>query len=280
MAQPTSRSELIDYAKRKLGAPVLEINVADEQVDDIIDDAVQYFQERHFDGVIQTYLKIQVTQSMIDRGRAQGSGGTGISTETASSSIVGVSTNFSWYENANYVQIPSSIIGINKLFRLSGSSTIGSSLFNIKYQIFLNDIYYFDSIELLSYDMVKTKMEDIDWLLNPLKMVRFNQRQDRLYIDMDWTEASVDDYLVVDCYRALDPNDYYKVWNDSFLKIYVTALLKKQWGQNLIKFQGVKLPGGIELNGREIYEDGQKELDAIMEKMSNTYETPPFDLIG
>ena len=280
MAQPTSRSELIDYAKRKLGAPVLEINVADEQVDDIIDDAVQYFQERHFDGVIQTYLKIQVTQSMIDRGRAQGSGGTGISTETASSSIVGVSTNFSWYENANYVQIPSSIIGINKLFRLSGSSTIGSSLFNIKYQIFLNDIYYFDSIELLSYDMVKTKMEDIDWLLNPLKMVRFNQRQDRLYIDMDWTEASVDDYLVVDCYRALDPNDFYKVWNDSFLKIYVTALLKKQWGQNLIKFQGVKLPGGIELNGREIYEDGQKELDAIMEKMSNTYETPPFDLIG
>lgn len=280
MAQPTSRSELIDYAKRKLGAPVLEINVADEQVDDIIDDAVQYFQERHFDGVIQTYLKIQVTQSMIDRGRAQGSGGTGISTETASSSIVGVSTNFSWYENANYVQIPSSIIGINKLFRLSGSSTIGSSLFNIKYQIFLNDIYYFDSIELLSYDMVKTKMEDIDWLLNPLKMVRFNQRQDRLYIDMDWTEASVDDYLIVDCYRALDPNDFYKVWNDSFLKIYVTALLKKQWGQNLIKFQGVKLPGGIELNGREIYEDGQKELDAIMEKMSNTYETPPFDLIG
>ena len=132
MAQPTSRSELIDYAKRKLGAPVLEINVADEQVDDIIDDAVQYFQERHFDGVIQTYLKIQVTQSMIDRGRAQGSGGTGISTETTSSSIVGVSTNFSWYENANYVQIPSSIIGINKLFRLSGSSTIGSSLFNIK----------------------------------------------------------------------------------------------------------------------------------------------------
>ena len=123
-------------------------------------------------------------------------------------------------------------------------------------------------------------MEDIDWLLNPLKMVRFNQRQDRLYIDMDWTEASVDDYLIVDCYRALDPNDFYKVWNDSFLKIYVTALLKKQWGQNLIKFQGVKLPGGIELNGREIYEDGQKELDAIMEKMSNTYETPPFDLIG
>tara|TARA_R100000008_G_scaffold5252_1_gene3209 strand:- start:635 stop:1477 length:843 start_codon:yes stop_codon:yes gene_type:complete len=280
MAQPTSRSELIDYAKRKLGAPVLEINVADEQVDDIIDDAVQYFQERHFDGVIQTYLKIQVTQSMIDRGRAQGSGGTGISTETTSSSIVGVSTNFSWYENANYVQIPSSIIGINKLFRLSGSSTIGSSLFNIKYQIFLNDIYYFDSIELLSYDMVKTKMEDIDWLLNPLKMVRFNQRQDRLYIDMDWTEASVDDYLIVDCYRALDPNDYYKVWNDSFLKIYVTALLKKQWGQNLIKFQGVKLPGGVELNGREIYEDGQKELDSIMEKMSTTYETPPFDLIG
>jgi len=123
-------------------------------------------------------------------------------------------------------------------------------------------------------------MEDIDFLLNPLKQIRFNQRQDRLYIDMDWTEVSVDDYIIIDCYRALDPNSFSQVWNDSFLKLYVAALVKKQWGQNLIKFQGVKLPGGVELNGRQIYDDGEKELRELMDKMSSYYELPPLDMIG
>ena len=194
---------------------------------------------------------------------------------------MGSNVTFTWYENSNFIKVPNSIIGINKLFRLNGSSTIGSSLFNIKYQIFLNDIYYFDSMELLTYDMVKSKMEDIDFLLNPLKQIRFNQRQDRLYIDMDWTEVSVDDYIIIDCYRyTLDPSSFSQVWNDSFLKQYVAALVKKQWGQNLIKFQGVKLPGGVELNGRQIYDDGEKELRELMDKMSSYYELPPLDMIG
>jgi hypothetical protein len=101
-----------------------------------------------------------------------------------------------------------------------------------------------------------------------------------LYLDIDWSSVSVGEYLIIDCYRALDPSSYSQVWNDSFLKIYLTALIKKQWGQNLIKFQGVKLAGGVEFNGRQIYEDGQKELDDIMEKMSSTYELPPLDCIG
>ena len=124
------------------------------------------------------------------------------------------------------------------------------------------------------------KLSDIDFLLTTQKQIRFNQRQDRLYVDMDWSAVDVGNILVIDCYRLLDPDDSTGVWNDSFLKKYVTAALKKQWGQNLIKFQGVKLPGGIELNGRQIYDDGQKEIDALMEKMSNTYEVPPLDMIG
>jgi len=280
MAQPSSRSELITYVKRRLGAPVLEINVADEQIEDIIDDAVQFYQERHSDGVIQTYMKYKITQDDIDRGRAGGSGGVGIASTSATESIAGSNVTFTWYENSNFIKVPNSIIGINKLFRLNGSSTIGSSLFNIKYQIFLNDIYYFDSMELLTYDMVKSKMEDIDFLLNPLKQIRFNQRQDRLYIDMDWTEVSVDDYIIIDCYRALDPSSFSQVWNDSFLKPYTTALIKKQWGQNLIKFQGVKLPGGIEFNGRQIFDDAVKEIEEIKERMTFNYELPPFDMIG
>ena len=128
--------------------------------------------------------------------------------------------------------------------------------------------------------MTKRYLEDIDFLLTTQKQIRFNQRQDRLYLDIDWGSVSVGDYVIIDCYRLLDPNDYSRVWNDSFLKKYLTILLKKQWGQNLIKFQGVKLPGGVELNGRQIYDDAQKELDDLMEKMSNTYELPPLDMIG
>ena len=128
--------------------------------------------------------------------------------------------------------------------------------------------------------MTRRYLEDIDFSLTTQKQIRFNQRQDRLYLDIDWASLSVGDYLVIDCYRLLDPNDFSRVWNDSFLKMYVTALIKRQWGQNLIKFQGVKLPGGIELNGRQLFDDAEKELERIREKMSNTYELPPLDMIG
>jgi hypothetical protein len=153
-------------------------------------------------------------------------------------------------------------------------------MFSIKYQLFLNDVYSFGALEILSYAMVKTYLEDLDFLLNTQKQIRFNKRQDRLYLDIDWSSISVGTYIIIDCYSTLDPNDYARIYNDSFLKPYLTSLIKRQWGQNLIKFQGVKLPGGIELNGRQIYDDGQKEIDALMEKMSNTYELPPMDLIG
>ena len=281
MSQPASRSDLINYCKRQLGAPVLEVNVADEQIDDLIDDALQYFHERHFDGVVQTFLKYKVTQADIDRGRTRGDNkAVGIVTTTASSTIDGSSVTFSFEENSNYLQIPPEVIGINKIFRYDGSQTVSNNMFSVKYQMFLNDIYYWGSTELLTYAMTKTYLEDMDFLLNTQKQIRFNQRQDRLYLDVDWGDVTKDDYIIIDCYRLLNPNDFTRVWNDSFLKRYVTQLIKRQWGQNLMKFQGVKLPGGVELNGRQIYDDAQKELDVIRETMSNTYELPPLDMIG
>ena len=285
MAQPGTRGEFIDYCKRQLGAPVLEINIADEQVEDIVDDAIQFFNERHFDGVSQVYLKYQITQEDIDRGSAtmeegEGNKVTGISTTTSETKIAGVSTSFNFYENGNFLQMPPEVIGVTKLFHFDGSNTVTNNMFSVKYQLFLNDIYYWGATELLTYAMTKTYLEDINFLLTTEKQIRFNQRQDRLYIDIDWSSISEGDYLILDCFRAMDPNDYNRVWNDSFLKPYAVALIKRQWGQNLIKFAGVKLPGGTELNGRQMYDDAEKELTRIREIMSNTYELPPLDMIG
>jgi len=283
MASPSSRSELADYCRRQLGAPVLEINVADEQVDDIIDDAVQYFQERHFDGVAQAYLKYKITQDDIDRGRASmetNKKQTGITTTTATADIVGTATTFSYYENSNFLQIPPEVIGVTKIYHFDGTNTMTNNMFSVKYQMFLNDIYYWGSTELLTYAMTKTYLEDINFLLTTEKQIRFNKRMDRLYLDIDWDGVTADDYFVIDCFRALNPADYAQVYNDSFLKKYTVALMKRQWGQNLLKFQGVKLPGGVELNGRQIYDDAEKDLEIIREQMSNMYELPPLDMIG
>jgi len=281
MSQPSNRQGLIDYCLRQLGAPVLEINIADEQIDDLVDDAIQYFQERHYDGVMQMPLRYQITQDDINRGRAPaGDGGAVGITTTTVTQTVGNTSSFTYQENGNYIPLPDSIIGVNKIYRFPGTQTMSSGMFNVKYQLMLNDVYFFDSLELLSYAMVKTKLEDIDFLLNPLKQIRFNIRQQRLYIDADWSDFAAGDYIIIDCWRVLDPNDNTRVYNDRFIKKYLTATMKKQWGQNLIKFQGVKLPGGIELNGRQIYDDAVLELKEIQDQMLSTYEIPPLDLIG
>lgn len=281
MSKPSSRQELIDYCLRRLGAPVLEINVADDQIDDLVDDALQYFQERHFDGVERMYLKYQFTQDDIDRGIAKNNSGVGLVTTTASSNNISglgtITSNF--YETSNFIQIPDSVIGIEKVFKFDTSS-ISGGMFSIKYQLFLNDLYYFNSVDLLQYAMTKTYLEDINFLLTTDKQIRFNKRQNRMYLDIDWGAQQVGDYIVIDCYRILNPDDFSKVYNDSFLKIYLTSLIKRQWGQNLIKFRGVKLPGGIELNGREMYEDAEKELDSLRQRMATEYELPPYDFIG
>ena len=290
MAKPATRQQLIDYCFRKLGAPVLEINVDDDQVDDLVDDAIQLYNERHFDGVERMYLKYKISQGDIDRamgvevpGETAVNGTTGVgivTTTTTSTNISGYgTTSTNWYENSNFLQIPDSIVGVNKIFKFDTSS-ISGSMFSIKYQLFLNDLYYFNSVELLQYSMTKTRLEDIDFLLTPEAQIRFNQRQDRLYMDIDWGAQKAGNFLVIDCQRALDPETFNQVYNDYFVKLYLTALIKRQWGQNLIKFRGVKLPGGLELNGREIYDDAERDLERIKEKMMLEYELPPLDFIG
>ena len=281
MAQPSSRSEFKTYCLRQLGAPVLEINLASEQCEDIIDDALQMYQERTFDGAAQCYLKYKVTQDDIDRGKGPGSADiVGITTTTVNTTIAGTATTFSYEENSNYLKIPPSVLGVTKIFHFDGSNTITNNMFSVKYQLFLNDIYFWGSTELLSYAMTKTYLEDINFLLTTEKQIRFNKRMERLYLDIDWGSLTLDDWLILDCYRLVDPNDYTKVWNDQFLKMYAVGLMKRQWGQNLLKFGGVKLPGGIELNGRQIYDDGQKDIDSLLERMSSTYELPPLDMVG
>tara|TARA_R100000278_G_scaffold122918_1_gene110484 strand:- start:162 stop:1004 length:843 start_codon:yes stop_codon:yes gene_type:complete len=280
MARPNTRQGLIDYCFRKLGAPVLEINVDDDQVDDLVDDALQLFGERHFDGIERMYLKYQLSQDDIDRGKASGTSGVGIVTTTGTSTNVSglgtITSNF--YETSNFIQVPDAVVGIEKVFKFD-SSSISGGMFSIKYQLFLNDLYYFNSVNLLQYSMTKRYLEDIDFLLTTDKQLRFNKRQNRLYLDLDFASQDAETFLVIECYRVLDPDQFTGVYNDQFLKLYLTALIKRQWGQNLIKFRGTKLPGGIELNGREIYDDAIRDLDSIKQRMQE-YETPPLDFIG
>ena len=282
MAKPASRQQLIDYCLRKLGAPVLEINLDDDQIDDSVDDAIQLFNERHFDGVERMFLKYKITQDDIDRGSAKNTDGVGIVTTTATATAVpgiGTTITSNWYETSNFLQVPDSVVGIEKIFKFD-TSTISGGMFSIKYQLFLNDLYNFNSVELLQYAMTKSYLEDIDFLLTTDKQVRFNKRQDRLYLDIDWGSESVDNWIVLDCYRALDPTSFTQVYNDPFLKLYLTALMKRQWGQNLIKFRGVKLPGGIELNGREIFDDAERDIESLRSRMASEYELPPYDFVG
>ena len=282
---PSTRQELIEYGKRQLGYPVLEINVADEQIEDNLDDVFTLYQDRHMDGVEKMYLKHKITKDFTDTIQATSAEGKetsiGLTTTTSSSvNITGVgTTTFSFEETQNFIQIPDAVIGIEKVWKVD-SRAIASNMFNITYQLFLNEIYYFSSMELLSYTQTKRYLEDIDFILHPDKQIRFNRRQNRLYIDSDYSSMKEDDYLIIECYRVLDPNDYPKVYNDRWVKRYFTAKLKKQWGMNLIKYQGVKLPGGVELNGRQIYEDGVAEMQALEDKMTTEYELPPLDFIG
>ena len=273
MAKPSSRVTLQDYVFRQLGAPVLEVNVADEQFDDLLDDSLQYFYERHFDGVEKVLLKYKLTEDDIKRGRARGGTNTlGITTTTT--------TSGDFEENSNYLTVPDSILGIEKVMNFD-SSGLSNGLFNLKYQLFLNDIAFnlgYDG--LLNYSMTKTYLEDINFLLTTSTQVRFNKRNNKLYLDIDWASATVSHFVLIECYRIMDPANYAGVYNDSFLKRYVVAKTKKQWGQNLIKYQGVKLPGGTELNGRQIYEDGDLELRELEQNMLSTYEVPVLDMIG
>ena len=277
MSKPNSRATLKDYCLRKLGYPVLEINVDDDQIDDLTDDAIQYFQERHFDGIERVFLKHKLTEADITTAKT---------TATTTSATTGISNGItssgnadSFLETNNYLKLPDHVIGVEKVFKMD-QNTISSGLFNIKYQIFLNDLYYYGALDLMNYAMTKTYLEDLSRIITPDTQIRFNKKQHNLYMDIDWNQISADTFIILDCYRLVDPGTATDVYNDFWLKRYLTALIKKQWGQNLIKFQGVMLPGGIQLNGRQIYDDAIKEIEEIEYSLKTEYELPPLDLIG
>ena len=274
MTKPSSRQQLIDYSLRKLGFPVLEINVDDDQIDDLVDDALQYFQERHFDGIERTFLKHEITEANLETFKT----GTTTTTGTQPTSSVGV-VNPSFTETQNFLQLPDHVLGVEKVFKMD-QSTISSGLFNIKYQIFLNDLYYYGALDLMNYAMVKTYLEDLSRLITPDVQLRFNKRQHRLYMDIDWRQVSKNTYLIIECYRLVDPANASDIYNDWWLKRYLVAIIKRQWGQNLMKFQGVMLPGGVSLNGRQIYDDAIREIEQIEYELKTEYELPPLDLIG
>ena len=272
MATPATREQLKQYALRTLGKPVIEINVDDDQLEDRIDEAVQYFQQYHYDGIRRTYLKYKLTAA--DKTRLAAING---STETATDSVSGNSST--WYEDNNYLVVPSSIISVINIFPFSDKGNL--NLFDVRYQLRLNDLYDFSSTSVINYDIVLRHLDFLDHILVGEKPLRFNQHDNRLYIDMDWTnDLQTDEYLVIEAYRKLDPSAYTDVWNDIYLKRYTTALFKKQWGANLSKFNGVAMVGGVTLNGQQIYSEALQDIEKLENEIRTTFELNPAMMIG
>lgn len=263
MAKPTSREGLKEYALRKLGAPVVEINVDDSQLEDRIDDALQMFSEYHFDGVQKAFYKYQVTEQDIQNGY--------------------INTN-SLVENDGAIgpEISSGdqIISVLRLFEFSEQGT--SNIFSVPYQLALNDVYGIrDPGSLTQYTMTMQHIQMIQDILDPEKMIRFSRLTNRLYVDSNWGEDfTAGNYIVIECYVALDPRTYPEVYNDILLKRYVTASFKQQWGTNLSKYQNVSLPGGLSYNGTDIYSQATEEMNKIEEELSDKYELPADFMVG
>jgi hypothetical protein len=281
MAKPSSRSTLKEYCLRQLGKPVIEINVDDDQVDDLIDDTLQLFNERTYNGAERMYLKYKLTAEDITNGGG-GSGNAGRNVTTTAtdtnSGASGTSRTLEFEEGRGYLTLPDHVLGVEGIKKIS--NTMVNNMFGFRYQFFLNDFYNFYAYDILNMEITLQYLETLDFLIEGNKDIRYNKVQNRLYLDIDWDLAQENDYIVIDCYRALDPAAFTKVYNEIFVKKYLTSLIKRQWGQNLIKFQGIKMPGGVEFNGRQIYDDAVSELQALEEKMSSTYELPPLDFVG
>jgi hypothetical protein len=270
MAEPATRETLKQYALRALGKPVIEINVDDDQLEDRIDEAVQFFQQYHYDGIKRTYLKYKLTAA--DKARLSA---INPSSETATQSSVSTT----WYEDNNYLVVPSSIISVINIFPFSDKGNL--NLFDVRYQLRLNDLYDFSSTSVINYDIVLRHLDFLDHILVGEKPLRFNQHDNRLYIDMDWTnDLQTDEYLVIEAYRKLDPSAYTDVWNDIYLKRYTTALFKKQWGANLSKFNGVAMVGGVTLNGQQIYSEALQDIEKLENEIRTTFELNPAMMIG
>ena len=300
MAKPNTRSTLKDYCLRNLGKPVIDINVDEDQIEDRIDEAVQYFCQYHTDGVERMYLKYKVTAddkvrlrknkefNVIEKGtyadNIELESGTNTDLEGAGD-LIGedghaihlegsnlVSTKYE--ENQNYLVIPDSVLSVINIFPLSDRANL--NMFDVRYQLRLNDLYDFSSTSIVHYEMTMRHLDFLDHILVGEKPIRFNALSNRLYIDMDWQEdIDADEYLIIECYRQLDPAQHTNMFNDIYLKRYTTALIKRQWGQNLSKFNGTAMLGGVTLNGPELFSTAIQEVQKLEEEIRSNYEEPP-----
>ena len=250
MAAPSTRQTHIDYCLRRLGDPVIEINVDDDQLEDRVDESLEYFREYHSEALQRTLLKDLVTATVV--------------------------TN-------EFITIDSAITQVTKLFSIqTGTST--TNFFDIKYQMMLNDMTDIHGTmgNLAYYDMMQQYLGTIDMMLNGTPQTTFVRKQNRLYIHGDFADGDIvaGKYLVAEVYKEINDSDYTTVWNDLWLKEYTTALFKQQWGQNLIKFDGMVLPGGVTLNGRQIYDDASQDITNLRERIRLEHEMPADFFIG
>ncbi len=271
MAIPSTKATLKTYCLRALGYGVIDINVSDDQVDDRLDEALQYFAQYHYDGIERMYLKHKITQTEIDRAKTDASV---TATDKVDSSITA-----DWLEGKGYIPIPDTIVSVVQVFPFDDSST--NNMFDIRYQMRLNDLYDFSSTSIIQYQMTMQHIDYLSHILTGEVPIRFNQHQNRLYLDMDWSnDVSADEYIIIECYRKLDPTTWTDIYDDIYLKRYATTLIKRQWGANLSKFNGVQMLGGVTMNGADIFSQAQEELQRLEEQIQLSFETPIDYMVG
>lgn len=271
MAAPNSKATLKEYIKRKLGAPVLEINVDDDQFDDRIDEALQYFHNYHYDGTVKMYLKHQMTNTKktamkTNEDFVESSAGTHAYTDEA------------FKQQQNYIVLPEFVMSVLNIFPFNDKHNL--NMFDLRYQLRLNDLYDLTATNVLYYEQVQQHIQLLDNILVGRTPIRYNQHMNRLYLDMDFAAIEDNEFLIIECYRKVDPNDFTDIYNDMWLKKYATALCKYQWGENLSKFQGIALPGGVTLDGQQIKQEAQEEIQRLEEESRLNHDMLPMDMIG
>lgn len=247
MAVPNTRQEFIKYCLRKIGAPVIEINVDPDQIEDRVDEAIKLYWDYHFDGSEKVYYKHQIT-----------------STDKSN----------------KYITLPENIIGAVQIFPITNSSIRSDDIFNIRYQIALNDLYSLTSVSLVPYYMTMEHLSLINEILVGRQPIRYNRQTDKLYIDMDWNDVQEGEFILVEAFQVVDPNAWNDSWGDRWLQNYATALIEELWGRNLTKFSGMTLPGGVQFNGEAIFQRAYQERLRLEQELYSNWSLPPEDFWG
>jgi hypothetical protein len=247
MAQPDTRQEFVEYVLRKIGAPVIQINVAEDQVEDRVDEAVSFWRDYHYNGSQLVYLKHQLTEDDVENG---------------------------------WIDMPKNILGISKVFDLSSSISSGSGIFNVQYQFVLTNIQDITSYNLQHYYMTMQNLEFMQEILVGRPLIRYNRHVNRLHIDTSAGNLVAGEYVVVEAYDVIDPNTYTDVWSDRWLQNYAAVLIREQWGLNLTKFSNMQLVGGVSFNGEQILQEARDERQRMEEDAIGNLQPLTYNFIG